>query len=126
MAVQRLVLRGATLALAAFGCVQGDNVVAFFDRLDAGSHVDDDARAFMPEHDGKQTLGISARASEFIGVTDTCRLQLDQYLTGFGAGQIERGDLQRFACSVGNGSAGFHRTMLAKLPVGPRCQFKIA
>jgi hypothetical protein len=51
----------AVLALPAFGRVERNDVIALLDAGYAGADVDHDARAFVSENGGKETLGIGAR-----------------------------------------------------------------
>src|SRR5450631_1879383 len=51
-------VRRAGLALAALGCVQGNDMVALTDRSYAWPYVDDDAGAFMTQYRRKQALRI--------------------------------------------------------------------
>ncbi len=62
----------------------------------------------MAEDGGKQTLGIRARAGEFVRMADTGRLDLDQDLAGAWSFEIDHGDLERLAGRVSNGSFRFH------------------
>src|SRR5688572_7234182 len=89
--------RSAGLALAAFRRVQRDHVVALPDRLDAGAHVDDDARALVPEDRGEQAFRVRARARELIRVTDAAGADFDQDLTGLRAVEVDFEDLERLA-----------------------------
>src|SRR5207253_1313942 len=58
--------RCAGVALAAFRCVERNDVVALLDRGDAGADVDDDTSAFMAEDRGKKTFRIGTREGEIV------------------------------------------------------------
>ena len=47
-------------ALAAFGRIKWNDVIAFFHRSHARSHIDDDAGALMAEDRGKESLRVGA------------------------------------------------------------------
>jgi hypothetical protein len=100
--------RQARFALAAFGRIQRDDVVAFLHRGDARADVHYDPRALVAEDGREQALGIAARAGEFVGVADPGRLQLDQDLARLGTVEVHGHDLQGFACGNGDGGFGFH------------------
>src|SRR5205814_1707447 len=85
--------RETIFALAAFGGVERDDVVALFQRRYAGAGLDDDAGALMPENRRKKPFGIGARSGEFVGMANTCRLEFDQDLAGLGAVKPDLGDL---------------------------------
>ena len=53
----------AELALAAFGRVERDDVIALLERGHARAHVHHDARAFVAQDGGKQPLGVGAADS---------------------------------------------------------------
>jgi len=55
--------REAELALAALGSVEGDNVVADLDVVDAGADRLDDTSALVAENHGEGTLRVLARKS---------------------------------------------------------------
>ena len=83
----------AEQAFAAFGGVQRDHVVA---RLHAGhafAHLDDDARAFVAEHGGKDPLGVIAAQGECIGVAHAGVRDFDEHFALFGRGDVDFDDL---------------------------------
>ncbi len=100
--------RSAGLALAAFRRVERDHVVAFLQRLHAGTDVDDDARAFVAEDHREQALGIRAGARELVGVADAGRPDLDQHFAGFWPGQFDVDHLERLAGRPGDCCACLH------------------
>ena len=69
----------AVVALAAFGGVQRDDVVAYFERLDPRPHFDHHASAFMAQNGGKRALGVIARERESIGVANPCGLDFHEH-----------------------------------------------
>ena len=106
---QRLVLRiEAVFALAAFGRVERDDVIARFQRGDPWPDLEHDARAFMAQDRGEQPFGIGARQGEFIGVAKAGGLDLDQDLARLGAVQVDVHDFKRLARLQGDGGCGAH------------------
>ena len=65
--------RQAVLALAAFGRIQWDDVIALLDGLDACADIDNDASTFVAENGWKRTLRIVAGERERIGVAYASR-----------------------------------------------------
>src|SRR5690606_14233555 len=61
--------RLAEFALAAFGCVERNDVIAGLDARDAGADFLDDSAAFMTENDRERALGVVARQRKRVGVT---------------------------------------------------------
>ena len=113
IAWHRLVLsRHAVFALAAFGHVERDHVVAFLQPLDARADVDDDARAFVAEDRGKQAFGIRAGQRELVGVADAGRLDLDQHFSRFRTFEIDGFDRERRARLVRDGGMNPHDAIL--------------
>src|SRR5262249_37817556 len=89
--------RQAGRALAAFGRVERDNVIALLHRGDAGPDIDHDAGALVAEDRREQALRVLARARVLVGVADAGRLDLDQHLAGLGAVELDRCHLERLA-----------------------------
>ena len=83
-------------------------MIAFFDRCDAWTDVDDNAGAFVAEDGGKQPLRIRAGKREFVGVADAGRFDLDQNFAGARAVELHRRHFQRLAGRVGHGGANIH------------------
>ncbi len=100
--------RQAGRALAAFGRVERDDVIALAHAGHAGADIDHDARALMAEDGGKEPLRIGAREGELVGVADAGRLDLDQNLARARAVEIDLHDLERLSGGDGDGGAGFH------------------
>jgi hypothetical protein len=83
-------------------------MIAPFERRDTFAHFHDDARAFMAEDAGENSLRVIARTGEFIGVAQASRLDLDENLAALGALEIDLHDFERFSSLYGDGGAGFH------------------
>ena len=96
----RLVLAGqAELALAAFGRVERDDVVAQLERRHAFADLDHHAGAFMAEHGGEQALGVVAAEREGVRVADAGVGDLHQDLAALRGRDVDLNDFQRFAGS---------------------------
>ena len=109
MAVQRLVLRDRQDGhVPAFRRVKRNDVIALFDRRNAGTDIDDDAGAFVAEDRGKQSLRIGARQREFIGVADAGRFDLDQNFAGARAVELDRRHFKRLSWRKGHRGANIH------------------
>src|SRR5882757_2367305 len=102
-------LRGAGFALAAFGSVEGDHVIALLHGGHAGSDIDDDSGSFVAENRGEQALRVGARAREFIGVADSGGFDFHQHLAGARPLEIHHGYFERLAGGVTNCGFGFHK-----------------
>ena len=109
----------AELALAAFGGVEGDDVVALLEGGHAGAHVDHDARAFVAEDGGEQAFGVGATERVVVGVADAGGLDLHQHFTELGALQVHGLNRQRGTCFPGNGGLGFHGHDVKKVQSNP-------
>jgi hypothetical protein len=83
-------------------------VIAFAKRRHARPNVDDNTRAFMTENGGKQSFRIGARASEFIGVADAGRLDLDEHFARAGSVQVDGHHFKRFTRGGGNSGLRLH------------------
>ena len=97
--------RGAVFAVAAFGDVERDDVVARLQRLHAGAALDHDAAAFVAEDAGEGAFRIVARQGEGIGVADAAGDDLQQHLALARAFDVDFLDRQRFFRFPGNGGA---------------------
>jgi len=95
-------------ALAAFGGVERNDVVAGLHARHAFAHLHHDARAFMAQHHRKQTLGVVTRERERVGVTNAGVRDLDQHLALARRRDIDLHNLQRLASGKGDGGARFH------------------
>ena len=84
--------RQAIFALAAFGRVERDYVIALFDARHFASDIDDDAGTLMAENCREQTLGVGARQRKRVGVADPGRLDFDQHLADFWTIELNRLD----------------------------------
>ncbi len=62
--------RCAGFALAAFGRVERNDVIALLDRLHAWADIDHHAGAFVAEDHGKQPFGVGAGTGEFVRMAD--------------------------------------------------------
>src|SRR5581483_4559877 len=71
-------LAETAFALAAFGRVERNDVVAGFDRGDARADLADDASAFVSEDRRKDALAVEAVEGIGVGMADTGGLDLDQ------------------------------------------------
>ena len=98
----------ARFAAAALRRVQRDDVVPLLDRRHARTDVDHDARAFMPEDDREQALGIAPGAGELIRVAHPRGLDLDEHLARARAFEVDGLDHQGFTGFVGDCGACFH------------------
>ena len=67
-----------------------------------------DARAFMAEHAGEDTLAVQAVQRIGVGVADAGRHDLDQDLAGLRAFQIKFDDFERLLRFKSDGGAGLH------------------
>ena len=88
-------LAEAAFALAAFGRVERDHVIAGLDRGDARAHFPDDAGALMAEDRGEDPFAVQTIERIGVGVTDACRLDLDKHFAGLRTFQVEFDDLKR-------------------------------
>ena len=95
-------------ALAALGGVEGDDVVARLQALDARADVDDDACALVPEDGGEEPFGVGAGQRELVGVAHAGGLDLDEDLAGAGSVEGDGLDGQGLAGLVGDGGSGLH------------------
>src|SRR5690606_14080705 len=103
--------RLAEQAFAAFGGIQGNDVVARRHTGDAFADLDDDARALVPQHGGEHAFGVIAAQGEGVGVADAGMGDPDQDLALAGRFDVDLDDLQGFAGLEGHGGAGFHRSV---------------
>jgi hypothetical protein len=99
-------LTEAIVALAAFGGVERDDVVALPEAGNARADIDDDPRPFMAENGGKQAFRIGARERVGVGVADASRLDFDQNLAR--KRPFELHGLQAELLSRSNGNRGTH------------------
>ena len=83
-------------------------MVALLHRGDAGTDVDDDARALVPEDRREDALRVRAGQGEVVGVADAGGLDLDQHLAGLRSFELNGHDLQRLAGLGGDCGANVH------------------
>src|SRR5471030_970602 len=95
--------REAKLAFAAFGRVQRNHVVAYFQRRHAGTDFLDNAAALVAKDHRKQSLRIGAGQGERIGVAYPGRDDAHEYFTDLGSSDIDLLDRKRLASFPGDG-----------------------
>src|SRR6185312_377828 len=95
-------------ALAAFGRVERNHMIAGLHRGDARADLAHDASALMAEDGREDAFTVEAVERVGIGVADSGRLDLDQNLAGFRPVQIELDNFQRLLCLEGDGGACLH------------------
>ncbi len=88
-------LAEATFALAAFGRVKRNHVIARLYRGDARPHFPDDTGALMAEDRGEDPLAVQSVERIGVGVANPRRLDFDQDFTGLGALQVQLDDFKR-------------------------------
>ncbi len=87
----------AELALAAFGRVKRNDVIALFKRGDAGTDVDHDARAFMAQDRRENAFRIGTRERVVVGMANPGGLDLNQHLAEFRAFKVDGFNGEGFA-----------------------------
>src|SRR5690606_20564325 len=87
----------AVVALAAFGRVERDDVIADAERRHPRPDLDHDTGALMAEDGRERAFRVVARQGEGVGVADAGRLDLDQHLARLRPLELDRVDLQRLA-----------------------------
>ena len=102
----------ARFAAATLRRVERNDVITLFRRRDAGTDVDDDARALVSEDDGKESLRIGAGARELVRVTHAGRFDLDEHFAGPRPLQLDLFDDERLPRLVCNGCACSHGSPL--------------
>ena len=105
-------LAQAAFALAAFGRVERDHVIARFHRGYAGADLAHDAGALMAEDRGKDSLAVEAIERVGVGVTDSGRLDLDKDFAGLRPVEIEFDDFKRLLCFESDSGARLHFILL--------------
>ena len=98
----------AEQALAAFGGVKRDDVVAGLDAGHARADFDDDARALVAEHGGEYAFGVISAQGESVGVANAGVGDFDQHFARLRRCYVDFDDLQGFSGFEGNGGFGFH------------------
>src|SRR5207249_10462719 len=89
--------REAELALAAFGRVERNDMVALPERGDAGADIDHDAGALMAQDGREDAFRVGARERVVVGVADAGGLDLDQHLAELRALEVNGFYGQRLA-----------------------------
>ena len=97
----------AEQALAAFGGVERNDVIAGLHGGDAFTHGFHDAGALVAQHDGKEAFRIVTGQGEGIGRTDPGMGDAHQHFAFAGRFDIDLDDLQGLAGGKGDGGAGF-------------------
>src|SRR6516164_7335259 len=109
-------LAQAAFALAAFGRVERDDMIARLHRVHARADLADDPGAFVAENGREDSLAVEAVERIGIRVTDARRLDLDQNFAGLRSFQIELDDFQRLLCFESDGGACLHGRILSACP----------
>jgi len=104
----------AELALAALGGIEGNDVIARFDRGHSWSDFFHDTGAFMAQDGREHAFGIGAREGVGIGVAHAGGDDAHQRFACLRALYVHFFDRQRGACFPGDGSTGFHRRKLLR------------
>jgi hypothetical protein len=73
------------VTLSTLGCVQRNNVVTWFDRLNALTHLNYYASTFMAQYRGKCTFRVIARKRERVGVANSRGLNFNHDLACAGS-----------------------------------------
>ena len=98
------------LALATFGNVERDDVVADFEALHVFTHFHHHAGAFVAKHAGEESFGVFARESEGVGMADAGGLNFHHDLVGAGCVQVDFYDFKGCAGFYGESCASFHKS----------------
>ena len=83
-------------------------MIAALQRRHAGPGFDHDAGAFVSEDRREQSLGVGARQSVGVGVTDAGRLDFDQDFAGLWPFEVNACDLERLTGLVRDCCFYFH------------------
>jgi len=103
--------RQAHFALAAFGCVERDDMIIGCNRGHSRAHFAHDPRALMAEHAGEDPLAIQSIERVSIGVTNAGRHNFDQHFACLGPFQIQLHNFERFLCFKSDSCACLHWTV---------------
>ncbi len=95
------------LALAAFGGIERNHVIADSHRGDALAHRLNDAATLMTEDAGEYAFRILSGEGVGVGMANTGGDDTDQDLASLGRGDIHFDDLQGLVGAEGNGGARF-------------------
>jgi len=115
--------REAELALAAFGRIQRDHVIAHRHRGHALAHCFDDRTAFMTQDRREDAFRVSAGQGVGVGVANTAGDHAQQHFAGLGHGHVDFDDFQGFLGLEGYGSTGLdhHRVSRQRIGSVPQC-----
>ena len=100
--------RQAALALAAFGRIERNHVVALLQGGDSRAHVNDYSRALVTKNDGEKAFRIGTRAGELVRMAHTTGLDLDQDLAGLWPFEVNACDFEWRAGLVRDCCVYFH------------------
>ena len=114
-------LAQAAFALAAFGRVERDHVVAGFHRCHALADFTDDACALVAEDGGENSLAVEAVERISVGVTDPRRLDLDQHFAGLRPVEIDFDDLERLLGFECDSSTRLHSRLHLHFAIPRKC-----
>ncbi len=98
----------AAFALAAFGRVERDHVIAGLYAGDARADFAHDPCAFVAEHAGEDALGIQPIQRIGVGMANARRHDFHQHFAGLRAFEVKLDDFEWLFGGEGNGGAGFH------------------
>ncbi len=102
-------LAGRTeIALAAFGCVQRDDVIAYGNRRYTVADLFDDGAAFVAKYGWKYAFGVVTRERKSIGVANSGCDVAKQKFARLWSIQINGFDFEWFTCFPGDGGACLH------------------
>lgn len=79
-------------------------MIAGLDARHAFAHLDDDAGAFVAEHDGEEAFGVVTRKREGIGMTHAGMRDLHQHLALAGRFDVDLDDFEGLARRKRNSS----------------------
>ena len=108
--------RQAAFALATFGRVERDHVVAGLHARDPGPDFQHDSGALMAKYGREDSLRIEPVQGVGVRMTDPGRADLHQNLARPGTFQVDLDDLKRALGLEGDGGAGLHGSPPAKAP----------
>jgi len=98
----------AAFALAAFGGVERDHMIAGFYRSDPCSHLSHDPCTLVTEDGRKNAFAVEAVKRVGVGVADAGRLDFDKDFTGLWPFQVNLDDFKRLFCFERDSGTGFH------------------
>ena len=96
------------IALAAFGGIQGNDVIAFLQGFNTRAHVDNDTGAFMAKNGGKLAFRVVTAQSECIGVAYAGGFQFNKNFPGLWTFEVDFTDFEGPAGGNGDCCASFH------------------